>query len=68
MHTLNVLCAYVDWEAPLPYFKVWIMKFHRNCEVLTNSLGGPTLRMWVEARARHERRWQKVLLMNKIPI
>ena len=52
MHTLNVLCAYVDWEASLTYFKAWIMKFHQNYEVLTNSLGGPNLILWVEARAR----------------
>ena len=52
MHTLNVICAYVDWEAPLSYFKVWITKFHRNCEVLTNSLQGPTPRLQVEARDR----------------
>ena len=45
-----MLCAYVDWEAPLPYFRAWIMNFHRNYEVLTNSLGGPTPRLRVEAR------------------
>ena len=45
MHTLNVLCAYVDWEAPLAYSKAWIMKFHHNCEVLTNALVGPTPRL-----------------------
>ena len=52
MHTLNVLCAYVDWEALLPYFKPWIMKFHRNCEVLSNALGGETLRLLVGSMAR----------------
>ena len=44
MHTLNVLCVYVDWEASLPYCKAWIMKSPQNCGVLTNSLGGPTPR------------------------
>ena len=68
MHTLNFLCAYVDWEAPLHYFGAWIMKFHRNCEVLTNSLIGPTPILHVEERARVYKRLQKVLLMNKIPI
>ena len=52
MHSLNVLCAHVDWEAPLPYFKAWIMKFHRYCQVLTNALAGPTPRLRVEARDR----------------
>ena len=52
MYTLNVLYVYVDWEASLPYFKACIMKFHRNCEVLTNALRGPTPRLQVEARDR----------------
>ena len=52
MHTLNVLCVYVDCEAPLPYFKAWIMKFHRNCEMLANALGGPIPRLWVGVRDR----------------
>ena len=43
MHTLNFLCAYVDWEAPLAYFKAWIMNFHQNCEVLTIAFTGPAL-------------------------
>ena len=43
------MCAYVDWEAPLGYFKAWIMKFHRNCEVLTNALARPAPRLRVEA-------------------
>ena len=52
MHKLNVLCVYVDWEAFLPYFKACIMNSHRKCGVLTNSLGGPTPMLWIEARAR----------------
>ena len=52
MHTLNVLYAYVDWETPLAYFKAWIMKFHRNCEVLTNALAEPIPRLLVESMAR----------------
>ena len=57
MIILNVLCVYVDWEASLSYFKAWIMKFHRNCEVLTNSLAIPAPRLWVEAMDRAYRRW-----------
>ena len=52
IHKLNALCVYVDWEASLPYFIAWIMKSHQNYGVLTNALGGPTLRFWVDARAR----------------
>ena len=52
MCTLNVLCAYVDWEAPLAYFKAWIMNFHRNCEVLTNGLAVPSPKLRVEAMAK----------------
>ena len=50
MHTLNGLCAYVDWEALLPCFKAWIMMCHRNCEVLSNALGRETPRLWLEPR------------------
>ena len=52
MHTLNVLCAYIDWEAPLPYFEAWIMKFHQNCEVLTNARAGPIPILRVEEMTR----------------
>ena len=45
MCTQNFLCAYVDCAAPLADFKAWIMNFHRNCEVLTNALGGPAPRL-----------------------
>ena len=40
----------------LPYFNTWIRKFHQNCKVLTNVLGGSTSRFEVEARARVQRR------------
>ena len=35
----------------LLYFNDWIKKFHQNCRVLTNVLGGSTSRFEVEARA-----------------
>ena len=69
MHVyIKCLCAYVDWEAPLSYFKAWIMKFHQNWEMLTNSLVGPAPGLQVEATARAYNRWHNVLLMNKIPV
>ena len=52
MCTQNVLCAYADCAAPLAYFKAWIMKFHQNCEVLTNALARPAPRLRVEAITR----------------
>ena len=36
----------------LPYFNTWIRKFHQNCRVLTNVLGGSTLRFEVETSSR----------------
>ena len=38
-----------------PYFNDWIRKFHQNCRVLsllTNVLGGSTLRFEVDTRAK----------------
>ena len=61
-----LVCAYVDCEAPLAYFKSWIMKFYKNCEVPTISFVGPAPRLWVEAMARPQNRQHNVLLMNKI--
>ena len=52
MCTQNFLCAYVDCAAPLADFKAWIMNFHRNCEVLTNALTGPALKLRVDATTR----------------
>ena len=52
MCTYSVLSAYVGCEASLAYFKAWIMKFHRNCEVLTIAFAGIAIRLWVEATTR----------------
>ena len=41
-----------DCEAPLDYFKAWIIKFRRNCEVLTIAFAGPAPRLRVEATTR----------------
>ena len=63
-----MLCAYVDREAPLAYSKACIMKFHQNCEVLTNAITGPAPKLWVEETSRACNRWYNVLLMNKIQV
>ena len=69
MHVyIKYLSAYVDCEAPLAYFKAWIMNFCRNCEVLTIAFAGPAPRLWVEATTRPYNRQYNVLLMNKIPV
>ena len=39
-------------EAPLAYFKAWIMKFRRNCEVLIIAFVGPAPKLWLEATTR----------------